>query len=35
MQTAEAAESAWFDKLTMSAAHPEPVEGCDLCVLCG
>src|SRR6185295_4412939 len=27
--TAETAERAWFDKLTLSA-HPEPVEGCDL-----
>src|SRR5712691_11907089 len=25
--TAETAENAWFDELTMSA-HPEPVEGC-------
>ena len=28
MLHAEVAESAWFDKLTMSA-HPEPVEGCE------
>jgi hypothetical protein len=28
-ETAEHAEIAWFDKLTMSA-HPEPVEGCEL-----
>ena len=27
-------QRAWFDKLTMSA-HPEPVEGCVLGVLCG
>src|SRR5712691_549972 len=27
--TAETAETAWFDELTMSA-HPEPVEGCVL-----
>jgi len=30
---AEDGKGAWFDKLTMSA-HPEPVEGCVLCVLC-
>ena len=28
---AKPAKAAWFDKLTMSA-HPEPVEGCALCV---
>jgi len=28
--TAETAETAWFDRLTMSA-HPELVEGCELC----
>src|SRR5439155_18488021 len=27
--TAETAENAWFDKLTMSV-HPAPVEGCVL-----
>jgi len=28
--TAETVETAWFDRLTMSA-HPELVEGCALC----